>query len=49
MTRPSRSELYAEMATLAGRFGWSRDTLLGLEHRERRTWLAEVSRQDGMR
>jgi hypothetical protein len=30
------------MARLADRFGWGRDTLLELEHRERRRWLAEL-------
>jgi hypothetical protein len=35
------------MAKLAARFGWSRDTVLELEHRERRRWLAELDRLDG--
>jgi hypothetical protein len=34
--------MYAEMATLALRLGWARDTVLDLEHRERRRWLAEI-------
>lgn len=47
MTRPSPPQLYAEMAKLAARFGWPRDTLLDIEHRERRRWLAELDRLDG--
>ena len=42
MRGPSPRELYAEMATLAVRFGWARETLLDLEHRERRRWIAEI-------
>jgi uncharacterized protein DUF6760 len=42
MTRPSPSQLFAEMARLADRFGWERDVLLELDHRERRRWLAEL-------
>jgi hypothetical protein len=34
------------MARLADRFGWQRDTLLALEHRERRRWLRELDRHD---
>jgi len=44
MTRPSPPQLYAEMARLAHRFSWSRDTVLELEHGERRRWLAELDR-----
>jgi hypothetical protein len=47
MMRPSPPQLYAEMARLADRFGWARETLLALEHRERRRWLAELGRLDG--
>jgi hypothetical protein len=42
MTGPSPREMYAEMATLALRFGWARETVLDLEHRERRRWIAEI-------
>jgi hypothetical protein len=35
--------MYAEMATLALRLGWARDTVLDLEHRERRRWLEEIN------
>jgi hypothetical protein len=35
------------MARLAARFGWARETLLGLEHRERRRWLAELDCLEG--
>ncbi len=41
---PSLSQLYAEMARLADRFSWSHDTVLALEHRERRRWLSELDR-----
>ncbi|MEY2516203.1 MAG: hypothetical protein QOJ89_3561 [bacterium] len=47
MMRPSPPQLFAEMARLADRFGWGRDTLLELEHRERRRWLAELDRLGG--
>jgi hypothetical protein len=46
MRGPSPREMYAEMATLALRLGWARDTLLDLEHRERRRWLGEVAGLD---
>jgi hypothetical protein len=42
MTRPSRTELYAEMASLAQAFHWPLDTVLDLEHSTRRRWLAEA-------
>ena len=42
MRGPSPRELYAEMATLALRLGWARDTVLDLEHRERRRWIEEI-------
>jgi hypothetical protein len=42
MRGPSPRAMYAEMATLALRLGWGRDTLLDLEHRERRRWLEEI-------
>ena len=47
MTRPSPRELFAEMAGLADRFHWSLDTLLDLEHPDRRRFLAEAARLRG--
>lgn len=35
--------LYEEMAFIAHHFHWSRDQLMGLEHRERRGWCREIS------
>lgn len=43
MTRPSPEEIYAEMADLAGAFGWTPATLLDLEHGERRRWVAHLT------
>jgi hypothetical protein len=40
MTRPSPHELFAEMARLAQRLHWPLDTLLDLEHGDRRRFLA---------
>jgi hypothetical protein len=42
MTRPSPHELLAEMAELAYHFHWPLDTILDLEHRDRRTFLREA-------
>jgi hypothetical protein len=42
MRGPSPRELYAEMAMLASRFGWARETVLDIEHRERRRWIEEI-------
>lgn len=42
MTRPSPPELYAEMAGIANAFHWPLDTLLDLEHADRRRFLAEA-------
>lgn len=42
MTRPSPHELLAETARLAHRFHWSLDTILDLEHRDRRLFLREA-------
>lgn len=47
MRGPSPREMYAEMARLAHRLGWARDTLLDLEHRERRRWIEELHGLDG--
>jgi hypothetical protein len=43
MTRPSPPELFAEMARLAHSFHWPLDTLLDLEHGDRRRFLAEAA------
>jgi hypothetical protein len=40
MTRPSPPELFAEMATLSRTLHWSLDTVLDLEHADRRRFLA---------
>jgi len=42
MTRPSPSELLAETARLAFHFHWPLDTLLDLEHRDRRAFLEQA-------
>ena len=42
MTRPSPPELFAEMARLSQTLHWSLDTVLDLEHADRRRFLAEV-------
>ena len=42
MTRPSRDELITETARLAHRFHWPLDTILDLEHADRRRFLAEA-------
>ena len=42
MTRPSSAEVFAETARLAHHFHWPLDTILDLEHRDRRTFLAEA-------
>jgi hypothetical protein len=42
MMGPSARELLAETARLAHRFHWSLDTILDLEHRDRRLFLAEA-------
>jgi len=40
-------DLFGEIAWLAGRFGWSFDELLDLEHPLRRRFVAEIERLDG--
>ena len=42
MTRPSPRELLAETARLAHHLHWPLDTILDLEHRDRRAFLAEA-------
>lgn len=42
MRRPSPQELFAETARLARHFHWSLDTLLDLEHADRRRFLREA-------
>jgi hypothetical protein len=44
MTRPSPEQQFRETAELAYHLHWSLDTLLDLEHRDRRRFLAEVAR-----
>jgi hypothetical protein len=42
MTRPSPEHLLAEAARLAYHFHWQLDTILDLEHADRRRFLAEA-------
>jgi hypothetical protein len=44
MMRPSQEQLLAETARLAYRLHWPLDTILDLEHRDRRRFLAETDR-----
>ena len=44
MTRPSPEQLLAETARLAFHVHWPLDTIIDLEHRDRRRFLAEVER-----
>jgi len=37
------AELYGEMAFIAHHFHWSSETLLTMEHAERRRWCREIS------
>jgi hypothetical protein len=37
------AELYREMAFIAAHFHWSRESLLEMEHGERRRWCREIS------
>jgi hypothetical protein len=41
MTAPSPEQLFGEAAQLAHRFHWSLDTILDLEHGDRRRFLDE--------
>ena len=42
MTRPSPEQLLSETARLAYRLHWPLETILDLEHADRRRFLAEV-------
>ena len=37
------AELYGEMAFIAAHFYWSSETLMTMEHGERRRWCREIS------
>jgi hypothetical protein len=43
MTGPSPADLFAETAQLAHHFHWSLDSILDLEHRDRRRFLDEIN------
>lgn len=49
MTRPSPPELFTEMAELAHHFAWPLETLLDLEHADRRRFLSEAEALDSRR
>jgi hypothetical protein len=36
-------QLYGEVAFVAYHFHWSHDGVMGLEHADRRRWVAEIS------
>ena len=48
MTRPSPEELFAETARLAYHLHWPLDTILDLEHRDRRRFLVEADAIAGL-
>ena len=48
MTRPSPEELLAETARLAYHLHWPLDTILDLEHRDRRRFLVEADAIAGL-
>ena len=48
MTRPSPDSLFAETARLAHLFNWSLDSILDLEHRDRRAFLREADALQGL-
>ena len=48
MTRPSPELLLAETARLAHHFHWPLDSILDLEHRDRRRFLAEADALAGV-
>jgi hypothetical protein len=37
------AELYGEIAFIATHFHWSRESLMAMEHCERRRWCREIS------
>lgn len=43
VTRYPLDELFGEVAFLAYHLHWDHDQLMGLEHVDRRRWVAEVS------
>ena len=47
MTRPSSAELFAETARLAHHLHWPLDTILDLEHHDRRRFLREADAMAG--
>jgi len=47
MTRPSPEQLLDETARLAFHFHWPLDTILELEHRDRRRFLRDAERLAG--
>lgn len=49
MTRPSPDLLLGEAARLAHHFHWPLDTILDLEHPDRRRFLAEADALAGVR
>ena len=48
MTRPSSPECIAETARLAYHLHWPLDTILDLEHRDRRRFLTEADALAGL-
>lgn len=48
MTRPSPDQLLGETARLAHRLHWPLDTILDLEHPDRRRFLAEADALAGI-
>jgi hypothetical protein len=48
MTRPSSRDLLAETARLAFHLHWPLDTILDLEHADRRRFLAEADALAGL-
>jgi hypothetical protein len=47
VTAPSPPQLFTEMARLAGTFHWPLETLLDLEHADRRRFLREADAMTG--
>ena len=48
MTRPSPEQLLTETAQLAYHLHWPLDSILDLEHRDRRQFLTEAERMAGI-